>query len=122
MCTHIDFNIDPNLNTCVIIPSQQTLLLFIYFRLYNFENLEEYGVDDLVHDLQQNVADDKVDDTAFTVVNTPEKAVEDTPYLLYKSSLLELAPELTCSKCSEVCTTEVKQVGSAVVLIWVSSK
>ena len=84
------------------------------------ENLEDYGIDDLVHDLVANLPDDKVeDDNAFVVLNDSRCAIDEIPFVAYQSSLLQLAPDQTCKRCGKLCDREIKRVGSAVVLLWV---
>lgn len=83
--------------------------------------MEELGIEDLVHNLTENLPDDEVEDeNTFVVLKDSRQALQETPFVAYESSLLQLAPQLDCSKCRKMCTKEVKRVGSAIVLVWVS--
>ena len=92
---------------------------FFCLRLYNLESLDDCAVEELIHDIEPPAPDDKVDDTAFVIIDDPATALSDRPCLAYQSCLLRLAPQMDCTECGQQCDITVRHMGSAFILVLV---
>ena len=103
---------------------------YFFYREYHIQDADDLEIisnEELVHGLAEP-SDPSPEDIGIGVnykhVRHPDDIQNDKPHIAYQSCILDLAATNlteTCAKCQEQVKLETKNVGTALILIWVST-